>query len=390
MEDYATLEHKIRTYSHSTDNKTLTREEETEIFGYLRGLQKEMLQEVASLDGNILREALGKYARVEEYFSKEQIDSWDHYNEILGYVRKPRYQQYLMKERKLKCKETKRAQYKLIEWYRQDLSRECFVEICNLYLDRLKKSPFTNGELKEKQAQFKDGTSKIDGIYSALIHLNHGLVRVMYRQLSPIIRLCISDGVDEAEIVQGGNMGLVTAIDQFDPLRGNKFATYAAWWVRSGIKCVLLNSSESFRALSNYHRRNRREGEERQLSPEQLEEFRALSAFLHTVPLNAPVRIRDENSNRDLIDILPDRNSPNPEEIVLAAELPQFIEQVLSEAVSARERDVLKRIYEEEQTGVDIGRDYDCSGSNVQRIHAEAIKKLRKYFRKKELCDMLS
>ncbi len=387
MVSYATLEQKIRTYTHSTDNNTLTREEETEIFGYLRGLQKEMLQEVFSFDGNILREALGKYARVEEYFSKEQIDDWDHRNKTMSYVRKPLYQQYLKKESRLKRRETQKKQQNFIEWYRQNLSLECFVDICGLYLSRLEEAPDLNGEKKEKQERFQEGASRIDEVYSTIINLNKGLVKAKYSELFPIISIGLSDGVAEEEILQGGNMGLVTAIDKFDHLRGNKFSTYATWWVHNGIERILLNSSLAFRELHNFQNRTSPEGEDGELSPEQLEESRALNAFLYTVSLNNPLKSRDGNSNRDLIDILPDKNSPNPEEIIITAELSGFVDKALSEVVSPREEDVLRRTYglggREEQTGVDIGRDYGCSGSNVRRIHAEGIRKLRKYFHRK-------
>ncbi|MBI4980844.1 sigma-70 family RNA polymerase sigma factor [Candidatus Woesearchaeota archaeon] len=392
MEDYTALEHKLRTYTHSTDNKILTREEEREIFEYLRGLQKEMLGEVVSFDGTILREALGRYARVEEYFSREQIGDWDYWNKNVGSVRKPLYQQYLKKEKRLKGKETLRAQHKFVEWYRQNLSRECFAEICSLYLVGLEKAPNFNGEKKEKQERFRRSASKVDEVYSTILLFNQGLVKATYHELFPMVRICLSDGIAEEEVLQGGNMGLVTAIDKFDHLRGNKFSTYARWWVLSGIKRVLLNSFESFKALSNYYR-NHREGEEKQLSPEQLEEFRALNAFLHTVSLNAPVK-KGEDPNRTLEDVLKDQNSLSAEELTFTAELPRFMEEVLSKAVSPTEKDVLNRIYGlgggEEQTGVDVSESYNCSGSRIRQIHAKAIKKLRRYFQKKELCDMLS
>lgn len=387
MENQTALEHKIRTYARSTDGRILTRDEEGEIFGYLREMQKEMLREVVSFDKNILREALGKYARVEEYFSREQIADWDHQNKTLGYVRKSLYHQYLRKERKLKSKETSKSQHRFVEWYRQNLSRECFVDICKLYLERLETAPNLNGGKKEKQEHFQDDASKVDEVYSVMIHLNQGLVKAVYKDLSSIVHICIADGIAEEEILQGGNMGLVTVIDKFDHLRGYKFSTYARWWIRNGIERVLLNSSESFRALSNFNKRSYREGEEKQLLPEQLEEFRALNAFLHTVSLNAPSKIRGDNDDKDLIDFLPDINSPNPEEMVLAVEIPKSITQALSEAVSPRERDVMIRTYglngREKQNSEDIGKDYDCTGSNVRRVHAEAIQKLRKYFRKK-------
>jgi DNA-directed RNA polymerase sigma subunit (sigma70/sigma32) len=282
MEDYTALEQKIRTYSHSADNKTLTREEEGEIFGYLREMQKEMLNEVVSFDGNILREALGKYARVEEYFSREQIDDWNQGNKTLSYVRKKLYKQYLQKEKRLKCKETPKIQHNFMEWYRRNLSRECFVDICSLYLKSLENTSNLNGEKKEKQEHFQDGASKVDEVYSAILNLNQGLVKVKYQELFPIISIGLSDGVAEEEILQGGNMGLATAIDKFDHLRGNKFSTYAVWWVRNGIERVLLSSSQAFKELHNYHNRNHFEGEEMQLSPEQLEEYRALKSFLFT------------------------------------------------------------------------------------------------------------
>ncbi len=204
------------------------------------------------------------------------------------------------------------------------------------------------------------------------------------------------------DLVQEGNVGLMRAIDHFDPERGTRFLSYAGWWIRACIKEYLLRSrsqvrlgtTQKQRAIYSRLGRAKRELELRYPDCDPAKRLRRLSRILeqdpklveqmesrlsgHDLSLNTKV---EEGSDTMYVDLLKD-DAPNTEEVTGEREAEAFRAARLAEAMDCltdREHFILRNrfLVGETRTLRELGEELGISRERVRQLEVRAKKKLR-------------
>jgi RNA polymerase sigma-32 factor len=206
------------------------------------------------------------------------------------------------------------------------------------------------------------------------------------------------------DLIQEGNVGLVQAVQKFDPYRGVKLSTYAAWWIRAYILKSILNNwrmvkigtTQAQRKLFFNLRKQKDELERRGIQPtadiiakaldvsenEVVEMERRLAA--PDLSLSAPLG-KDESGNRTFYDVLPEDDIPPDEQVaskefrtILSEKLERFSRHLHGrDAVIYRER----LMSDAPQTLKEIGDRYGVSRERARQLEKRLLGKLRDYLR---------
>ena len=211
-------------------------------------------------------------------------------------------------------------------------------------------------------------------------------------------------GVQLADLVQEGNLGLIRAVERFDYRRGYKFSTYAAWWIRQNITRAMqthtrtirlpLHISEMARRLFHASRHLVQEfGTEPSaedlaartgLPLHKVQILLDISRRGYTVSLETPVG--EEGSQ--LGDLIPDQSLPFPDEAAIKRNLAERVRAVLS-VLTAREEQVLRKRFgigqERERTLREVGEELGLTRERIRQIEAGALAKLRRASRRRSL-----
>jgi RNA polymerase nonessential primary-like sigma factor len=209
----------------------------------------------------------------------------------------------------------------------------------------------------------------------------------------------LNRGLTLADLIEEGNLGLIHALEKFDPERGFRFTTYATWWIRQSIERAIMNQSRTIRLPAhvvkelNIVLRALRHlethgmlGENREptlddvahLLGKPVEKVRKILGYNeHVTSLDAPV---DGEQGLSVGDQLADDDAPTPELILHNSEIERWIRQWLDE-LSERQRRVIERRYGlsgvEVATLEQLARELGVTRERVRQIQAEALDKLR-------------
>jgi RNA polymerase sigma factor (sigma-70 family) len=202
-------------------------------------------------------------------------------------------------------------------------------------------------------------------------------------------------GVAFPDLIQEANLGLLRAVDLFDPDRGVKFTTYAVWWIRQSLVRAVQKQSRTVRLPSHVNERlfqmgrasDRLTGQlgrwptsgdlarETGLEPEQVDQLRSLQR----TPLSLDQTV-DSSSTRVSHELLPDPRAVSPLDLVGATRDRQAIGALLKQ-LDARERIIITRRFGftgEERISLErVARDLGLSREFVRRIEKRALCKLR-------------
>jgi RNA polymerase primary sigma factor len=206
-------------------------------------------------------------------------------------------------------------------------------------------------------------------------------------------------GMPFEDLLNEGNVGLVEAAYRFDAARGNKFVTYAVWWIRRSILRALAEHTRVVR-LPEYQRKEIRRvrdaeqvlGRELGRRPDSTEISERLSRSVESVQRLMQSQMRElwidapigHDRDHRLSDSLTDRLLPSPEDVVIREQAHLLVSRALA-LLAPREREVLRFRFgldgAKGQSLSKVGKRLGLSGERVRQIENEAISRLRQMLR---------
>lgn len=216
------------------------------------------------------------------------------------------------------------------------------------------------------------------------------------RLVAKLARHYVNCGMDLADLIEEGNLGLIIAVEKFDPAKGCRFSTYATWWIRQSIERAIMNHGRTVRVpvyilreLRNYKRKSLELAKQLDRDPSK-QNFAALPAISQkkiqkildadqtTVSLDNP--ISPEQNNTTFSAQLEDEVNINPLDLVRGESVRQLVLKLIGKLDEQQRIIIIKRFGLDGGVGAsleEVAQEMGSSREKIRQMQNNALRRLR-------------
>ncbi len=260
------------------------------------------------------------------------------------------------------------------------------VDVTYLYLSEIGRTRLLTAEEEVSLARAAQG---------GCLASRQRMIEANLRLVVKVARAYTSRGLPLLDLIEEGNLGLMRAVEKFDPERGCRFSTYATWWIRQSVERAIMNQGRTvrlpihvIRELTLHLRASRELEQKLNRKPTAEELARELDVDAKTVlalwELNEPTASADEpvspGSDRLLLDSIADSDQGNPEALYSGTAAEQLLDHWLDQ-LTLQQREVVEHRYglhgHGRRTLEEVGRLMGVTRERVRQIQMTALARLR-------------
>jgi RNA polymerase primary sigma factor len=259
---------------------------------------------------------------------------------------------------------------------------------------RLARSPAKLRKLRLARDRVSKFARELDARLDAYRTARDAMLKANLRLVAAIARKHARRGLPLPDLIQEGTLGLLRAVEKFDPAKDIKFSTYAVWWIWQYIARSIDNDRSVVRTPVHWHELRRKVGRLSQALESKLHrapskdeiiqaggidesQLEMMAEPAHVLSLDMELGHDDD---RTLAEVIPDEQGDRPEARSMAGDLSRHLENVLTE-LPDREQAIIRLRFglddDQVETLEEIGVRYGVSRERIRQLEAKALTRLR-------------